>query len=265
MDHGERNWEEQFYIALATGFGLPINSVPFNLLASSIPLALLLEHRDHFPFLEAILYGQAGFLDSRKTDGPYMITLSELYQDSRSCISRRPIPEHLWKFLRLRPASFPTLRISQFAGLIHRHFPMMHLIMNAVSITEIEQLLRVRASEYWNTHYLFGKCSPESEKYTGTQFSHTMIINTVVPFLTAIDRDMSHYGLLRRGRTLLQQLEAESNQIIINWAKFGLKAGNAMESQALIQLRNAYCRDRRCLECQLGKSYIESSAEKEEG
>ena len=94
----------------------------------------------------------------------------------------------MWKFLRLRPPSFPTLRISQFASLIHHRFHLAERILGTTSMVEMEQIFRTGASEYWTTHYLFGKSSPPKPKFQGEQFIATLIMNVVVPFLHALDK-----------------------------------------------------------------------------
>ena len=87
----------------------------------------------------------------------------------------------------------------------------------------------------------------------GKQAIQHLIINILIPYLRAID------GIDRRKHTqnskkeILFEMRAESNQIIKNWIKFGVKPCNAFESQALIQLYKAYCLQERCKECQIGK------------
>ena len=261
--HRGQGWDETFYLALASGFGLPINSLPFELLASGIPLKLLLNTRDHPTELEAILFGQAGFLCAGKDQGPYLRGLLEKYRKRKHTLKEQPLQVHLWKFLRLRPISFPTIRISQFASLVHRRFPMMDTILYSTSLSETEQLLRVSASEYWNTHYVFGKCSPESEKFLGQQSLRILIINVIVPFLFAYGRMESRKDAINQGAHILASLESESNHIINNWIKFGVKPCNAFESQALIQLHNVYCKQKRCLDCQIGAGFLTAAFHEE--
>jgi len=251
------DWDASLYTVLASGFGLPINSLPFEMVLSGIPHALLLQCRDNLSDLEGILFGQAGLLDPGMLCGPYAAGLYRRYRQYRGKLSGEPVDRHLWKFLRLRPASFPTLRLSQFAMLVHQRHPCLESILEAASVAELEQVLKVRASEYWNTHYLFGKCSPESVKFLGHQSILTLIINAVVPFLFTFGRRKDHPGAIRLGSTILQELEAESNHIIKKWAKFGIRPEGAFESQALIQLHNAYCKQKRCLDCQIGAGFIE--------
>jgi hypothetical protein len=260
LDRQGQDWEEALYLSLASGFGLPVNTLPFEMTASGVPYQLVTRFRNSLADLEALLFGQAGLLQPGTTCGPYASDLYRRYRHHRSSLPGEPVNLHLWKLLRLRPASFPAIRLSQFASLIHRRFPLMEPILEADSLAEIEQLLKTGASEYWNTHYLFGKCSPDFEKYLGHQSILTLIINSIVPFLFAYGQRKNHMGAIIRGTSIMQELEAESNQIIKKWATFGIKPSGAFESQALIQLYNAYCKQKRCLDCQIGTEMIRAMA-----
>ncbi len=253
------NWEETLCLALASAFGLPINSLPFEMTLCRIPHKLLVQNRESLLNLEAILFGQAGFLQSDHLTGPYDRELHKCHQAFTHGLQNGPIDLHLWKFLRLRPASFPTLRISQFATLLHKRLPLLETILSIKSVTELEQLLRVESSIYWDTHYLFGKCSMASRKVLGKQFVLTLIINALVPFLFSYGRTINDEAAINLGNMLLQETEAESNLIIKKWATFGIVPSGAFESQALIQLHNAYCKQKRCLDCQLGIGFIEKA------
>lgn len=247
------NWEETLCLVMASSFGLPINSLPFEMTLTGIPYKLLMQNRESLDNLEALLFGKAGFLGPQQARGPYVRDLSERYSSFANELHSQVVNLHLWKFLRLRPASFPTLRISQFASLLHTRLPLLETLLGIDSVTEAEQILRVESSTYWDTHYLFGKCSPESRKVMGQQSVLTLIINGLVPFLFSFGHIMNHDAALKLGRTLLLETEAESNQLIKNWALYGIHPSGAFESQALIQLHNAYCRQKRCLDCQLWK------------
>lgn len=250
--------EETLYMSLASGYGLPINSLPFEMVTSGISLQLLVDLRDNLPDLEAILFGQSGFLVPGRTSGPYEKDLQGRYLELQSSVRNEPVPIHLWKFLRLRPASFPTLRLSQFASLAQLRFPMAEALLSTDDMTEMEQLLVVRASEYWNTHYLFGKCSPETVKQTGRQFILTLIINSIIPYLQVMGRMDGDHRAISKTVAILSCLDAEYNHIIKKWINFGIKPSNAFESQALIHLHNAYCKQKRCLDCQIGTGFLEA-------
>ena len=55
---------------------------------------------------------------------------------------------------------------------------------------------------------------------------------------------------------LLEQLPPEKNTITEGWEELGLKADNAARSQALIELKNLYCGQRRCLHCVIGADLL---------
>ena len=253
------NLDEALYRALAPGYGIPVNALPFELLVKGVPFPLVNDHRDSLADLEAIFFGQSGMLQSARDLGPYPCSLWNRFRELENAIKEKPLPRHLWKFLRLRPPSFPTLRISQFASLIHQSFPLLSSLMKSESMAEMEQLFRCGASEYWDTHYLFGKASPQFPKFPGKQFIATLVINVVLPFLHALDKQGKRKTAGTPASEILLSLKAESNLIIKNWAIFGVRANNAMESQALLQLYHVYCKQRRCLDCQIGADLIKSA------
>lgn len=257
-----RKWEkeEAFYLALASGFGLPLNSLPFELLCQAIPFDLIRNLRENQIDLEALFFGHSGLLYPCRNLGPYPYSLWESYTELGKHLTVNPLPLHMWKFLRLRPASFPTLRISQFAATLHRNIPLADNILSAASLSELEQLLRVAASEYWDSHYLFGKCSPPGRKYLGQLSINTLIINVIIPFLFTADRMEPGQKIYRMmAEKIFSQLKAEYNQVILNWRKYGIHAANARESQALLQLFNVYCKQKRCLDCQIGIALLEAA------
>lgn len=258
------NRDEALYLILASGYGLPVNSVPFELLAKVVPYGPLIDHCDSLSDLEAILFGHSGMLSSARKLGPYPSTLWNRYLEIKESFPEKSIPGHLWRFLRLRPASFPTLRISQFASLIHKRVPLAESFLGTNSITEMEQVLRTGSSEYWTTHYLFGKCSPPLPKFPGEQFIDTLMINVMVPFLFALEKNEGRSRTGIRADDILLQLRAESNQIIINWDTFGIHACSAMESQALIQLYNVYCKQKRCQYCKIGADILKAAFHEKE-
>lgn len=245
--------EKALFVAMASGFGLPINKLPFELMANGIPLSLLDEIKDSLPDLEALLFGQSGLLQAPRNKGPYTSSLLHRYSRFNKGISLTPVPDHLWKFLRIRPASFPTLRLSQFAQLIHLHFPFYEKFIRFNSVLDAEQWLDLQSSSFWNTHYTFKKPSPFSVKKMGPQTILNLSVNVLIPFMAAIQKTDPLYHSFFDPEKYLNKLKAESNHITRKWITFGIAPGNAFESQALIQLYSAYCKQKRCIDCQIGK------------
>jgi hypothetical protein len=247
------------YRALAPGYGIPLNTLPFELLVKKAPLPVLLEHRDNANDLEAILFGQSGLLLPSRMLGSYPSTLWNRYTALKASFAEKPVPLHLWKFLRLRPPSFPTIRISQLASLLRERYPLAVSILESGTLAEMEQIFRVGASEYWTNHHLFGKASPPFPKYPGEQFISTLIINVIVPFLRALEKLKCGKSTCPGAGEILHNLNAESNQLIRNWSIFGIRADNAEESQALLQLYHYYCSKKRCLECVIGAEIVRNA------
>ncbi len=201
------NMEEAFFLALAAGYGLPINGLPFELLARACGLNQLSTHIDKLFDLEALLLGHSGLLFGGRKKGTYPASLWDRYADLAAPLTGAALPAHLWKFLRLRPSSFPTIRISQFASTLHLRYPLVNSILGVNSISEMEQVLRVPAGEYWTTHYLFGKASLPMTKYPGEQFTRTLIINVLIPFLTALEKNQrGHRNTKLPGRKITIEL-----------------------------------------------------------
>jgi hypothetical protein len=253
------DWHDLLYWRMAYNFGFKVNSAQFLALAQSIPLNVLAKHRENLLQVEALLFGQAGMLNADFKDA-YPQQLKTEYDYLSRKYKLTPVPQHLWKFLRMRPANFPTIRIAQFAALVHESLHLFSQIIEVNSVKEIMPLLEVQASSYWDNHYRFDDeaGAKTSVKKLGKSSVHNIIINTIPPiqFLYASRQGVS--GLQEKALQLLDEVPAEKNHIIDEWEAAGWKVQNAAQSQALLQLYNNYCSLKRCLECSLGHSIMRS-------
>lgn len=249
------NWEEAFFHILSKSFGFKTNSLPFELLAKSIPIRILVKYSSNIYQLEALLFGQAGFLYN-DFDCEYHLRLRKEYSYLKKIHKLSPIEQHLWKFLRLRPSNFPTVRIAQFAALINKSKHLLSKIIETENINDLRALFDCRASEYWNEHYNFGSKTTKKEKKLGKAAIDGILINTIIPFVFYYGKNRMRHELIDRALTLLSKIPAEVNSIIRKWRDLDIIAKNAAESQALIQLTNNYCNSKNCLYCQLGNEII---------
>jgi len=245
------NWEEKFYIHLARSFGFKTNSLPFEMLAKHTPLKILAKHSSNLFQLEAILFGQAGFLDENPVD-EYQSLLKKEYQYLKSKYQLKNIDVHIWKFLRLRPVNFPTIRIAELCSLINHSKSLLSKIYECEKLENLQYLLKGEVSEYWKRHYSFGKESKIKDKALGIGSINNFIINTIVPVMFVYAEQKNNEDLKEKSLYLLEQLPAEKNHIINEWNELGIIVKNAAESQALLQLSTLYCKPKRCLECQIG-------------
>ena len=250
------HWEETLYRRLARNFGFSLNAFPFETLAKSIPLTVLLKHRDQLQQLEALLFGQAGMITDEDIADTYYSELRKEYMYLQKKYLLEPIDRVLWKFLRLRPINFPTLRIAQFATLIHQNDHLFSQIIETKSVEPLEKLFNLKASEYWDRHYVFGKETPKRVKTFGRQSVHAVLINTVVPFLFAYGKARGNNDYCSRSINLLENLPPEKNAVLASWEALGMRNPDAFTSQALLQLTNEYCQPKRCLHCAIGNRIV---------
>jgi hypothetical protein len=252
----QRNWEETFYRHLARNFGFKTNSVPFEMLAASLSAAVLAKHKSSLLQIEALLFGQAGMLHKIFKDD-YPNRLKKEYDFLKKKFSLQPIDAHLWKFFKLRPVNFPTIRMAQFAALVYKSKRLFSKILEIKTMRDAAKLFHVSASVYWDTHYVLDKPAEPLRKALGAASMHNLLINTVVPFLFLYGKEKGNQKLQDRALDLLTYIPAEKNLIVTNWKKHGLKAENAFHTQALIELKNQYCNLKKCLNCSIGLKILQ--------
>ncbi len=258
LEATNNHWEEAFYISLARNFGFNTNAQAFELLAKSLPQSILGKHKDNLFQIEALLFGQAGFLDELPIDD-YHADLSKEYSFLKKKYQLVPVDKSCWRLLRLRPDNFPHIRIAQFAMLVHKSTKLFSKILAETDLDNIRAFFNSEVSKYWQTHYLFGKESRQSKKRLGKNSINIILINTVVPYLFTYRK--------REGEdiafplSILEQLPAESNSIISNWKALGVSVENAFDSQALLQLKKEYCDNKNCIQCRIGHKILSKKTE----
>lgn len=265
LKQNNNDWNETFYQMLARMFGFRVNSVPLEMLAKSVPLHILAKHKNNLFQLEALLFGCSGLLNQQLLGDDYYIQLRDEFSFLYKKYQLKPIEGHLWKFLRLRPVNFPTIRIAQLAALIHRSHGLFSKITATESLETLKTLFDVKASEYWETHYNFNKNTEnKSAKNLGENSIHTLIINVVIPFLFVYGEQQNKHHLKDRALDFLEQMPPEQNSIITRWKNLGILFRTAFETQAILQLKNMYCEKKKCLNCHIGVKLINNIPEDQE-
>ena len=250
------DWGETFYCMLARNFGLKENALPFEMVARSLPQSVLARHHDSLFQIEALLFGQAGLLGEELFGDEYYLELRKEYRFLAVKYGLKPIEGHLWKFMRMHPGNFPTIRLAQFAMLIHHSKGLFSAVIEANNLEDLQQLFMVKASDYWDSHYSFNKPSVNRKKVFGDQIFSLIVINVVVPFYFLYGESQNKLFLKDRALVILEQMPAENNSAISRWAGAGIIAANALESQALLHLQRNYCEPRKCLDCTIGHKII---------
>jgi hypothetical protein len=254
------DWEETFYRMLARYFGFRVNTEPFEMLATALPFRIIRRHADSRFQIEALLFGTAGMLEEglfkEALSDDYYRELIKEYRILSSKYSLSPIHGWLWKFSRLRPANFPTIRISQLAAMLSVAGGLFSRVLESTDIMQLKRIFEVTASSYWNDHFVFGKKSRTAIKNTGSQSTDIFLINAVIPVIFIYGLKRGCQDMCERALSFLEDINAEENIIMQEWKTAGIDAESAFYSQALIQLRNEYCKRRRCLDCRIGSELI---------
>jgi len=256
------DWEETFYRLLSRYFGFRVNTEPFEMLASALPFRIIRKHSDSRFQIEALLYGTAGMLDEglfkEALNDRYYTDLIKEYKILSAKYSLKPVHGWIWKFARLRPANFPTLRISQLAAMLSVAGGIFSRTLEAGTIHDLRDLFEVTASEYWDNHFVFGKVSRSYHKNTGSQATDILLINAIIPSIFVFGKYRDSNEICEKAITFLENIGPEENIIINEWQSAGIDADTAFITQGLIQLRNNYCKKRRCLDCGIGNKLLMS-------
>ncbi|REC46332.1 DUF2851 family protein [Chryseobacterium pennipullorum] len=245
----KNNFEAVLFQSLAYSFGLKVNALIFKQIAESIDYSIINKIRLNPLQLEALLFGIAGWLEN-PLDGQMEIWKRE-FEFVAAKFDIHPLRLHP-KFLRLRPANFPTIRLSQLADLYFIHQNLFSKIMGAKNSEELYDIFRpVKASGYWDFHFNFGTISKMQPKTLSKEFINLIILNTVLPLKYAYHR-YHHEETADEIIEFYKNMPAEKNTITESWKKLGLSVINAMESQSLIYHYNHTCEPKNCLACGIG-------------
>lgn len=249
------DWETAAYWLLGQNFGFKKNNEAFLALMKKLPLKVLAKHRDQPLQQEALLFGMAGFLeDIPDSDQQYLKQLQQEWNflGQKYQLLDKRMNRHEWKFLRMRPANFPTVRLAQLAAVLHARHHLFSLFSAELPVKELIGILRKPQSAYWQEHYDMGKRSKSKIPTLGASSAQNLLINTAAPLLAAYGVYTDQESWIDRTMQLLQQISAESNSILDEWKSLGLIPQHAFDSQALLELYNEFCRPKQCLQCSIG-------------
>ncbi len=244
------DWEAVLFKLLAKNFGLQVNGEAFLSLANSLDFSLIRKCSNELCKLEALFFGQAGLLDDviedeyfKKLKNEYSFLKNKFRLSTNGII---PV-----QFFRLRPASFPTIRLAQLAALYFKNKTLFRDIISVNTVEEIYELFEIDINSFWNNHYTFNKQSKHRKKVLTKPFIDLILINTIIPFKFIYARD---HGKNPEEEVfkLICDLPHEKNSIIDSFAALNVQIDNAMRSQAMVQLKKYYCDQRACLRCAVG-------------
>jgi len=256
LEHTNNDWEAVLFYLLAKSFGMKLNGQAFFNLARSFDFSILRKCRNRKGAIEVLLMGQAGFLDELFEEREYL-TMQKEYNYLQKKYKLVPLFKGQFQFFRLRPNNFPTLRLSQLACLYENHTNLFSKVIETHSLKELYNLFSVKSSQYWDTHYVFGKVSNKKNKRTSSNFTDLIALNVLVP-LQYCYKKYHHANSIYELELLMDSIKAEKNSIIEKYKQLGVNVKSALMSQGLLELKAAYCEPKRCLNCTIGLELLKA-------
>src|SRR5690606_18449344 len=256
LNVSKNDWEAVLFKMLAKNFGLKVNGDAFFNIANSIDFSIIRKSQSKIELLEALLFGQAGWLDDEVQETYYLNLVKDYsFLKQKFGLSNMQVVQP--QFFRLRPPNFPTIRLSQLAMLYHLHQNLFSKIIEANTTDALYNLFEVSTSNFWKTHFTFTKSSKASTKKLTRSFIDLIIINTILPIKFSYAK---HQGKFNHDNVLdiACQISNEQNTIIEKFNSIRPMATTCMQSQALIQLKTNYCDKNKCLQCAIGNALISS-------
>lgn len=252
------DWETVLYMAICRTLGLKVNADAMEALAQAVPLSVINKNSHDPEIVIAILYGQAGLLSS--DSDPQSMKWLQSYEFAKHKYQLQSIPQLLWKYARMRPAAFPTIRIAQLAAIYLHESQLMQFLRDADTSDEIKNRFAVTAHSYWDTRFVFGPpVHDKKPKKLGKATIDLLLINAIAPMLYLYGDQTGDIAYVDKAIDLLYTIEAEKNHITNGFLSLGVKARHAADSQALVHLKRQYCDSKQCLQCSIGDRLLRSS------
>ena len=256
LERFNNSWDEAFYVMLSRNFGFGLNSEAFERLALSLPFSYIQKHSDSLFQVEALIFGQAGLLEESIPADTYYNRLREEYAFLKHKYVLKNLDGFLFKNLRVRPQAFPLIRLAQLAALLQKSGRLFSVMLEKEDFQALRLHFQAEPSDYWHTHYVFGKESRKSVKLLGDASINTLLINTVAPILFAYGKKTASERYCERAIYILESVKPESNSLVNEFRYAGIHPKHAFDTQAIIQLRKEYCDKRKCLYCRIGHALL---------
>lgn len=250
LKKNQNNYEAVLFQNLAYTFGLKVNAEIFLQMAECLDFTVIQKIKQNPIQLEALFFGICGFLESPQDEMMKIWKREFDFLKVKFNLSEFHIHP---KFSKLRPPNFPTIRLSQLANLYHSQPNLFSKLLEVKNIADLSRIFEtIKAAEYWNSHFNFGKISTVvNEKYLSQDFIDLIIINCILP--------MKYYYHKNHNPEIVddifdfyRQLKPERNSVLDGWKKLGMTFENALQTQAFLYQYKLFCTQKKCLNCGIG-------------
>ncbi len=254
----DKDWNETFYRWLSRSFGFKINSEAMENLAKKTPFKLIKKHANSLFQIEALLFGQAGFLNQEFTE-EYPKSLKREYLFLKEKYHLNAINPSEWKFSKTHPSNFPTKRIAQLATFLANETNTFSKVLEIDNPEVLRGKFAAETSEYWKNHYRLDKPTSQiRSRKMGKSSLDGLIINSISTLLFTYGRKTENEVMVSKAILLLENCSKETNGIIKKWIELGIQPNNAKHTQGLIELKREYCEKKKCLSCTFGSEILKN-------
>lgn len=229
--------------------------------------------------LQGIFFGASGFLDIPQDEFTSMSPtikniiqyLSDLWQNFQKKVQITPMSRAEWKFFRLRPSNFPTVRLAALCMLLsrRRHTGFMDPVLISFRdfrndckelFMNLERQFWVQSYGFWQEHVQLkeppNRRLSESIHLIAKEKAREIVINAVLPIVLAYAEEAGDQELTSLVKQLyLSAPRMQSNRITRKMHKqLGLVnpsngLANGCEQQGLIHMAKSLCPNWHCHEC----------------
>ena len=255
LKSSNNDWEAVLFKMLLKNFGLKINGESFFSLANSFEFSILRKLQTDVRDVEALLFGQSGLLADENIEDAYYKDLQHRYGFLKQKFKLDNKGVSPLQFFRLRPPNFPTIRLSQFANLYTQEQNLFSKVIQLNTREAFYDFFNKGVTNFWMTHYTFTKTSKVSKKTLTKSFIDLLIINTLIPLKFSYAKAHGK-SIEDEVFQLIKEIKIEYNSIVSKFLDLKPIEKNALNSQALLQLKHNFCDKNKCLQCAVGNSLI---------
>lgn len=272
------NLENILHQLIFAGLGYAKNADAMYNLSVRLPVDVVRTLRSQQD-IEALHFGIAGLLPLNEpgttsatitecaAETAYVQELSSRFINLNEKMRIPIMSANAWQFFRLRPANFPPLRIAQAAALyaeggilkadsIGALSALLSKLKGGQAITAITKLLQNSPSEYWTTHYQFNKNVDKKSSIIGHSRVKKLLLNALFPVLL-VYAEQSHSPSIEQAIfNLFEEIRGEKDTITSFFSSLSLEQRSAAVSQGFHELHEAYCKQGKCLSCNIGISIV---------
>lgn len=248
-----------FYLFMAQAFGGRANKDSFRELSLNLNFNLIKKENWSEKRIDSLVFGLAGFLNDSKNGDDYYLSLSNEWKHLKRKYRLESMNNSSWKFSGIRPPSFPTIKLAQYAQFLNnKQFSIDEGLTSKEILKQFKKSLGHVDHSYWSFHYHFGKKSKRPIYALSNQFINQLVINGLVPYLFFLGQEKNDFSIIDKALNMLEAVPSEKNSVIEKWRDDKVIPKNASESQGLLELNNEFCNFRRCLNCKVGQQLLNS-------